>query len=297
MNRLDRYAFIFALFFLVTTKALSAPGDLQEIPLNKLTENTRSPLEQTALAINPTQWRHAETAHFIYHSPDLSIATQVSVEAEFYYAAVAKELERDISHWERKSHVTIFEQPQEWKAFQKNANLEPWTGGIHSGGDLFIVRNPLFKFKGHSLGHEVAHLVLFRFFGNGIPLWLNEGYAEESSSRFYASFLRARGYNARPGSPSIAPVDYLPLPQLIRAVSYPTGENQVTTFYGESQQLVRFLMGINPHQFLMFLEDLSKGGLFETALQRDFSGRFMNLESLDLEFKTYTTKDDAVPQK
>ena len=289
MSRLHRNVLV--LFLLIGLEAHSAPGDLQEIPLAQLTESSRSPLEQTALAINPTQWKHAETAHFIYHFSEVSIATPVAVEAEFYYAAISKELERDISHWERKSHVTIFETPDEWKAFQRNANLEPWTGGIHSGGDLFIVRNPLFKFKGHSLGHEIAHLVLFRFFGNGIPLWLNEGYAEECSSRFYASFLRARGYMAHPTAPSIAPQDYLPLTQLIEATSYPTGENQVITFYGESQLLVRFLMGINSRQFLNLLEDLSKGARFETTLQKNFNGRFMNLDRLDFEFKDYATKN------
>ena len=49
-----------------------------------------------------------------------------------------------------------------------------------------------FKFKGRTLGHEIIHLVMYRFFGNGIPLWLNEGYAEDASSRFYASFMRVQ---------------------------------------------------------------------------------------------------------
>ena len=280
-------------FFLMIQFAPAA--GLQEIPLNQIANEASSPMEKTALAIHPAQWRHAETAHFIYHFPDLGIADPVSVEAEFYYGAIAKELERDTTRWERKSHLTIFENPEEWSAFKKNANLEPWTGGIHSGGDLFIVRNPLFKFKGHSLGHEVAHLVLFRFFGNGIPLWLNEGYAEESSNRFYAIFLRARKFDARPVCPAVAPVDYLPVAQLTSATSYPTGENQVITFYMESQRLVRFLMGINSHQFLTLLDDLSKGARFESALQRDFNGRFMSMESLDLEFKAYATKDYPKP--
>ena len=280
-------------FFLMMQLAWST--GLQEVPLNQLTNDASSPLAKFALAIHPTQWKHAETAHFVYHFPDLFIANPVAVEAEFYYGAIAKELERDTTRWERKSHLAIFENPEDWSVFKKNANLEPWTGGIHSGGDLFIVRNPVFKFKGHSLGHEVAHLVLFRFFGNGIPLWLNEGYAEESSNRFYAIFLRARKYDARPICPAVGPLDYLPVAQLTSATTYPTGENRVIAFYMESQRLVRFLMGINPHQFLALLDDLSKGAPFESALQRDFNGRFMSLESLDQEFKVYATKDYPKP--
>jgi len=268
-----------------------APGSLPIVQLNELTDHAVSPLGQAALAINPSQWKHAETANFVYHFADNFIATPVSVEAEFYYSAIAKELERDTSHWERKSHIYIFEKPEDWKAFQKNAHLEPWTGGIQSGGDLFIVRNPRFKFKGRSLGHEVAHLVLFRFFGNGIPLWLNEGYAEDVSSRFYASFMRARNYDSKPLSSSVAPVDYMPLDTLTGAPTYPAGENQVFTFYAESQRLVRFLMGVDAHRFQAFIDDLSKGARFESALQRAFGGRFMSLDALDREFKSYATKD------
>ena len=43
------------------------------------------------------------------------------------------------------------------------------------------------KWKGNTLGHEVTHLVVDRFFGAGVPLWLNEGYAE------YAAVAVLRG--------------------------------------------------------------------------------------------------------
>jgi len=266
-------------------------GTLAEVQLSQLSDHNISALGQSALAVNPAQWKHAETANFVYHFADNFIATPVSVEAEFYYSAIAKELERDTSHWERKCHIYIFENPADWKAFQKNARLEPWTGGIHSGGDLCIVRNPAYKFKGRSLGHEVAHLVLFRFFGNGIPLWLNEGYAEDSSSRFYSSFMRARNYDSRPISLSVAPVDYIPVGTLTNMVTYPADINQVGTFYTESQRLVRFLIGVDAHQFQDFLDTMSKGGRFDTSLQHAYGSRFLSVDALDQEFKTYATKD------
>jgi len=268
-------------------------GTLAEVQLNRLSDQAISPLGRAALAINPTRWKHAETTNFVYHFVDNFIATPVSVEAEFYYAAIAKELGRDTSHWERKCHIYIFETPDDWKTFQKNGRLEPWTGGIHSGGDLFIVRNPAFKFKGRSLGHEIAHLVLFRFFGSGIPIWLNEGYAEDSSSRFYASFMRARNYASRPRSLAVAPEEYIPVATLTAMLSYPQDIRQVGAFYTESQRLVRFLFGINEHQFLDFLEAMSKGGRFDSSLQRTFGSRFMTMDALDQEFKNYATKDYA----
>lgn len=264
---------------------------LAEVALSQLSDSNISPLGKAALAIQANEWKHAETTNFIYHFFHGFIATPVSVEAEFYYRVIAKELERDTSRWERKCHIYIFEKPEDWRAFQTKAQLDPWTGGIHSGGDLFIQRDPEQKFKGRSLGHETAHLVVHRFLGAGVPLWLNEGYAEYSSIRGYASFMRARGYSAKPASQAIAPADFMPLKALTESLAYPTDVKQVTTFYIESEKLVRFLSSVNQSQFLAFFDAMSKGAKFESALWKNFGSRFPSLEALEREFKDYAAKD------
>lgn len=269
---------------------------LQEVELSKLTDSNISPLGQAALSIQPVLWKHAETANFVYHFFHGFIATPVSVEAEFYYRVIAKELGKDTTQWERKSHIYIFEKPEDWAAFQKKAALDPWTGGIHSGGDLFIQRNPEYKFKGRTLGHEITHLVLHRFFGSGVPLWLNEGYAEYASIRGYASYNRARGYNAKPWSQIIAPDDFIPLEKLSNLLAYPSDVKQVMTFYFESEKLVRFLCGLSEVKFVTFLDAMSQGNKFETALWKAYGGRFAGLNDLEREFKNYATQDYAAKQ-
>lgn len=264
---------------------------LAELPLSQLSDSRVSPLGQKALAIEPAEWRHAETANFIYHFFHGFIATPVSVEAEFYYRVVAKELARDTSQWERKCHIFIFEKPADWRAFQSSARLEPWTGGIHSGGDLFIQRDPECKFKGRTLGHEITHLVVHRFFGPGVPIWLNEGYAEYASIRGYASFLRARNYAARPASDAVAAADFIPLKSLTEMLSYPADVRQVGTFYAESEKLTRFLAAADKQEFLAFFDAMAKGSRFETALWKTFGSRFPTLDGLEREFREYAARD------
>jgi len=264
---------------------------LTELSLSQLSDSNFSPLGKAALAIRPEAWKHAETENFIYHFFHGFVATPVSVEAEFYYRVIAKELERDTAQWERKSNIFIFEKPEDWREFQSRAQLDPWTGGIHSGGDLFIQRNPELKFKGRTLGHEITHLVVYRFFGPGIPLWLNEGYAEYASIRAYASFLRARSYGAKPTSRAIPPQDFIPLKTLTDFLAYPSDEKTVMMFYIESEKLVRFLSAVNKQQFLAFFEAMSKGARFESALWKAYGSRFPSLEALEREFKEYAAKD------
>ncbi|MDQ3621380.1 MAG: hypothetical protein M3463_02685 [Verrucomicrobiota bacterium] len=279
---------------LLHTRAVSGqtdPGNFKEVPYHSLTDRTISPLGAQALEIRAADWKHAESANFVYHFFQSFVAAPVSVEAEFYYGIIAKDLEKDTQQWERKCHIFIFEKPEDWKSFQSKASLDPWTGGIHAAGELFIVRNPAYKFKGSTLGHEVAHLVVHRFFGNGISLWLNEGYAEYAASRGYASFHRARGYAARPRAQAIAPDRFIPLQELTGQISYPTDVLKVETFYRESERLVRFLSGLDKRKFGVFFEAMSKGNRFESALTKAFEGRFLNLEALEGEFKTYATKE------
>ena len=156
---------------------------------------------------------------------------------------------------------------------------------------MFIQRDPQYKFKGRTLGHETAHLVVHRFFGSGIPLWLDEGYAEYVSIRGYASFQRARGFEAKPASAAIAPDTFLPLKTLTDLMTYPTDVKQVATFYMESEKLVQFLAATDKEKFLVFFDAMSKGNKFESALWKAYGARFTSIDALETEFKTYAAKD------
>src|ERR1700674_2989306 len=75
-----------------TTSGLNA---LPEVEFSWLSQRDPNPLGEKALAIHPEQWKHGETEHFIYHFVDSFVVTPLSVEAEFHYRVVAKELQRE----------------------------------------------------------------------------------------------------------------------------------------------------------------------------------------------------------
>jgi len=263
---------------------------LPELSLSQLSDPGNTVLGKAALAVRPNDWKHAETPHFILHFFHNFVAAQAAAELEFYYHTVSTELNRDTSGWERKSHVYIFESQADWHAFQGKAQLDPWTGGIHSEGNLYIVRNPAYKFEGRSLGHETAHLVLYRFFGAAIPLWLNEGYAENSSIRFYAGLERRRGYNMSPHSAVLTASNYIPVAVLTSAVTYPEDVTQVSIFYQESEKLVGFLRAQGADGFITFMDALSHGSQLDTALEKGFGSRFSSVDALDREFADYAQR-------
>jgi hypothetical protein len=264
-------------------------NSLPEVEFSQLSQRDPNPLGEKALAIHPEQWKHAETEHFIYHFVHSYVATPVSVEAEFHYRVIAKELERDQPPTDTKSHIYIFERPEEWQQFQVFGKLEPWSGGIHSAGSLFIQRNPAYKFSNNLLGHEIVHLVLHRFYTNGIPCWLDEGFAQYISKDAHAAYERARGYIAKPHSEAIAPQELIPLTALV-AMTHPPSD-RVASFYDESERLVRFLAATDKPSFLALLDTLARHQPLETVLPRLYGGKFGNITMLEEKFREYATKD------
>ena len=268
---------------------VSALNALPEIEFTELTQRDLNPLGAKALAIQPEGWKHGETEHFIYHYLHSYVATPVSIEAEFYYRVVAKELERAQPPGDTKSHIYIFEDAAAWEEFQKLGQLEKWTGGIHSAGSLFIKRDPRNRFAGSTLGHEVAHLILHRFYTEGVPSWLDEGFAQYVSKNAHASYQRARGYLAKPRSTAVEAEALMPVPVLTSFLAPPN--DQVDAFYEESERLVRFLVLTDKPRFLALLDALGKHQPFEKALLRIYAGEFANAAVFEAQFREYATKD------
>src|SRR3984893_17655643 len=264
-------------------------NSLPEVEFSQLSQRDPNPLGEKALAVHPGQWKHAETEHFIYHFAHSYVATPVSVEAEFHYRVVAKELERSQPPGDTKSNIYIFERPEQWQQFQVCGKLEPWTGGIHSAGSLFIQRNPAHKFSDNSLGHEIVHLVLHRFYPDGIPCWLDEGFAQYASKAAHASYQRARNYIAKPHSEAVAAKDLISLPALVNMTAPPS--DRVAIFYDESERLVRFLASTDKPSFLALLDALARHQPFEAAFVRTYAGKFANTAALEESFREYASKD------
>jgi len=264
-------------------------GRLPEVEFSQLSQRDPNPLGEKALALHPEQWKHGETEHFIYHFVNGYVVTPISVEAEFHYRVVAKELEREQPAGDTKSHIYIFERPADWQQFQTVGHLEKWTGGIHSQGSLFILRDPSFKFSGNTLGHEIAHLILHRFYSDAIPSWLDEGFAQYVSKGAQASYRRARGYNAKPRSQAIALQNLIPLPVLVVMTQPPN--DRVEIFYDESERLVRFLAFTDKPSFLTLLDALARHQPFDSALVRIYFGKFASVAALEEKFRDYAAKD------
>jgi hypothetical protein len=231
---------------------LVAIGRADEIPFTQETWEALPNHEigsygQTALSLRPAAWLHGESPHFIIHYRRITEAKTVALQIEFHLAFIVKTLGAAPDRYAQKSHVFIFEDDKDWKAFISQTDMPPWVASYAYGDELFLnVRNGATgTFDAQTLAHETTHAVVARLYpGKRVPLWLSEGFAEEMSGR---SFAARQGFNPR--TIKRFQVATLPLDQLTAMTVYPPDVMAVAQLYQSAEKLVRFIMSKDPERF------------------------------------------------
>jgi hypothetical protein len=258
---------------------------------DQLTDRQISRMGERALSMK-LDWEHGESDSFVFHFEKGFSPNQLAYAAERFYAGCKEHLNITDDRFERKCHIYVFLSENAWKEFAQNVRVDAWTGGFCTGRELFLPSSVHFKLQGTALPHEMAHLVLYRFIGGDIPLWLNEGFAQFEANRLFRVYLKARNYTMTGVPETIDSKDYIPLKDLTSAIDYPHTPEAAATFYIESERLVNFLFnqhgGIEP--LLKFARLQSRGYNFESAWNEVYGGRRPDPESFERKFIEFVTK-------
>lgn len=245
-----------------------------------------SPLGEQALAINPRAWYHGETENFILHYRVFSDALQIAREIEFDLWYVAKTLGATKNQYARKSHVYVFQDDNQWRAFLKQAQYrEQWAHSFARGDELFLnVHGTGGGFESDTLAHETTHAVVARIYGRRYwPVWLSEGFAE-----YMASAIGAVRRGMQPGAnPRILHSATMSVSELIAINDYPAERARVDQLYETGNKFVRYLFAkYSAERFRQFVDRLLAGESTQTALVEVYGEEFRDLPTFDRKFNT-----------
>lgn len=276
---------LFLLFFLAAAPSRAA-SPYPAVEFRDLSDQKISAEGENALRLNPKAWKHAESAHFIYHYTDEKEAETVLVHAETYFAWVMEMFGVKEAPRGRKSHVFVFSNDKVWDDFRHRGTLERISGAeaFTDGNELFIHRMQFWLEPQRVLAHELTHVVLFRFVGGKVPLYLNEGYADFIGFKAIALKFGGDEYAMRTVS-KVPAKYYMPLEKLAALKLYPKGLEETDNFYLQSQLLVRFL--IERRGTVKFCELLKNASDFKSlnyGLRRVYGE---DLAVVEEEFKKY----------
>ena len=241
----------------------------------------------TALAIEKDKWKHAETENFILHYRRVTEAQKVAREVEFDLWFVAKTLGATKDRYQKKSHVFVFEDEDEWKKFLAQTDAPQWAASFAYGDELFLnVRGTdAGRFNSNTLAHEATHAVVARLYPRQRwPLWLNEGWAEYMAG---ASIAARKGQTVKRHQTRLRMAD-LSLTGLDELKEYPTSEVGVAQLYATSEKLVRFLMDEQPRERIMkFIEAQLAGQSLKTSVLAVYGDKVKDWADFEKQFEKF----------
>ena len=243
-----------------------------------------------ALAIRPDDWKHAETDHFVLHYRRVTEARKVAREVEFDITFVASALGAQPSQYQRKSHVFIFEDQNEWQQFLPQVHEPAWAASFARGDELFLnLRNTApggAPFDSHILAHETTHAVVARLYpGSHWPLWLNEGFAEYMGG---ASVAARTHQTIRRHEHTLVFAD-MSLDQLQQIQVYPDDPIAVAQLYETSEKLIRFIMTELPRErFTQFISAVLGGQSLKDALMSVYPDKLASYDDFERRYARFT---------
>ncbi|MEO8354117.1 MAG: hypothetical protein ABI680_20505 [Chthoniobacteraceae bacterium] len=264
----------------------------REIPLvekkfEELGDQDVSDYGKKALGIDPDKWKHAETENFVLHYRRVTEAKKVAREVEYDLWFIATTLNATKESYQRKSHVYVFEDEEQWKDFLKLTEAPEWSASFARGDELFLnVRRKGGGFGSDTLAHETSHAVVARLFPNQRwPMWLNEGFAEYMGG---ASIAASKGQTLKRHQNKLTSAD-MSLAQLEAITEYPSNSTQLSQLYQTSELFIRFLMNELPKDRIVpFINAILAGKGIQKSVLEIYGDKFTDWDAFMKRYERFS---------
>ena len=249
-------------------------------------------------------WHSVRTNHlFVIGNADADSLRRVAVWLEFFHAAFARIISRNVIDSSTPTTVIVFRDDESFTPFKPGYQGRPTsiTGFFLPGDDVNYIALSLDP-RGDPYStafHEYVHLHVKDNIP-GAPLWLNEGLAE-----LYES-LQFSGNDVLIGMPKpgylylLRQVELLPLKTLFSVGTDSPHYNERDKqgiFYGESWALVHYLMlgdRARQDQFKQFLSRVARGDEVIKALEGTYG---TTIDVIEQELEAYVRRGNLTAQR
>lgn len=249
-------------------------------------------------------WHSVRTNHlFVIGNADADSLRRVAVWLEFFHAAFARIISRNVIDSSVPTTVIVFRDDASFTPFKPGYQGRPTSisGFFLPGDDVNYIALSLDP-RGDPYStafHEYVHLHVKDNIP-GAPLWLNEGLAE-----LYES-LQFSGSDVLIGTPKhgylylLRQVELLPLKTLFAVDTESPHYNEQDKqgiFYGESWALTHYLMlgdRSGGDQFKQFLSRVARGDDVAKAIEGTYG---ITIDKLEQEFESYVRRGNLTAQR
>lgn len=224
---------------MVSALLLAAGAALADPPAEQadVTDFEVTSLGKALLEAGGTHWFQTESEHFICHALSEPAATAAVEEAEFAYRKASVYLGSEPAP--RRGHLFVVEDRGLWNRILHDADRRKDSLAAQSRNDVFVLREGSELANAKRLPHEIVHFRLWQQYGDGVPVWLDEGLAGYIGWNVAESYYGQKGSQLVRTLPQLAPDQLLSLDDLTGVTEYPPGQDEVQAFCRQAEELIR----------------------------------------------------------
>jgi len=217
---------------------------------------------------------HLEQGHVVFPSKHFDIRYPVSFSKEearrigdFMEGEYSK-LAAELNTSPARLTLIVYQK----QSFDRLTGQHDETLGMYDGRIRIGAKDIGGPFEAIILSHELAHAFLQHAFGNNLPIWIQEGYAQaKEPQRVLTEDQKRIDRELSSGA------GWIPLKWLDRKFSQPTNLEDVTRSYLQSRRVVRYLLRSGKGAaFQQFVERITKGETTKEAFLAEYPGLSWN---------------------
>jgi len=190
----------------------------------------------------PDKWMIGQTQHFYVFAKSLRDLTDMIGQAEHAYRRAGQWFQLENLQTNRAYLVAVAEN-REWRRLIRSHGIRQDGLAMHIGRELYLKDDPEQQKRADRIAHEVIHLRLADFYGENVPLWLDEGLAGHYGWLCAVEYQGQRDVLLYRNHPALAEDDIMTLENLLKLTHYPRTEKKARAFYRQAEELVGVLAG------------------------------------------------------
>ncbi len=243
-----------------------------------------SPLARRAVRESPEPLRAVAGAVSVVYAADPRAAAAMIEEADYAVIEISRRL--GVAAPTSTVHILLTPGVSTWTTLARAKGFRPDSLALNAGREILLRDDPEQSARPDRLAHELTHFVLRETFGEGIPLWLDEGLAAHVGFAVSRAFRTARGRRMAGAWPGLSTAQMEPLEVLTSRTSLPDDAEEVRLFYRASEELVAWIEDrLGAAGMREFIAETARGALWREALGKRLNTSHFSTVELEEEIR------------
>jgi hypothetical protein len=247
-------------------------------------ESDLSALARRAVRLSAEPLRPVASAAAVVYAADPRQAAAALEEAEYALLEISRRL--GVAAPTTTVHILFLQDEAVWSELARRRGYRADGLAFNTGREIYLRRDVEPAKRPDRLAHELTHFVLRQTYGDGIPLWLDEGLASHLGFAVSRSYRAARGCRMAGAWPGLQWSPAESLESLTSRESVPDDYESARLFYRASEEMVAWIEDrLGTTRMREFVAAVAGGARWQDALSNFLSETRFSMNQMEADIR------------